>query len=99
MKNYGEKIRAHIRSISNNSGSYDAKRLKVKFDSDNDLPLKKTLELHNMIIVVRSVFNFLDACLCKLGKNDDNRFYNSIIMLRSGETKIAKEEFYDAKNQ
>ena len=26
-------------------------------------------------------------------------FFDSIIMLRFGETKVAKEEFYDVKNQ
>ena len=30
--------------------------MKIKFDLDDDLPLKKMLELHNMIVVVRSVF-------------------------------------------
>ena len=49
--------------------------MKIKFNSDDDLPLKKTLELYNMIIIVRSVFHegnkyypqvFLDECLHKL---------------------------------
>ena len=30
--------------------------MKIKFNSDDDLPLNKTLELYNMIIVLRSVF-------------------------------------------
>ena len=47
----------------------------MKFNSDDDLPLKKTLILRNMIIVVKAVFHegnkcylqvFLDECLCKL---------------------------------
>ena len=29
--------------------------MNIKFNSDNDLPLKKTIELHSMIIVVRAV--------------------------------------------
>ena len=29
--------------------------MKIKFNSDDDLPLKKTLEPRNMIIVVRAV--------------------------------------------
>ena len=29
--------------------------MKRKFSSEDDLPLNETLELHNMIIVVRSV--------------------------------------------
>ena len=45
------------------------------FNSDNDLPLKKTLEFYNMIIVRRSVFQernkyypqvLLDECFCNL---------------------------------
>ena len=31
--------------------------MKVRFNSDDDLPLKKTVELHNIIIVVRSNFH------------------------------------------
>ena len=30
--------------------------MKVKFNSDDNLPLNKILKLHNMTIVVRSVF-------------------------------------------
>ena len=49
--------------------------MKIKFNSDDDLPLNKTLELRKMIIVVRSVFHegnkcyphvFLDEYLYKL---------------------------------
>ena len=29
----------------------------MKFDSDDDLPLNKVLNLHNMTIIIRSVFN------------------------------------------
>ena len=29
--------------------------MKIKFSSEDDLPLNETLELHNMIIVVRSI--------------------------------------------
>ena len=47
---------------------------KIKIDSDDDLPLKKTLEVRNMVINVRSVFHVdnkytskvvLDECLYK----------------------------------
>ena len=31
--------------------------MKIKFNSDDDLPLKKTLELSNNIIVVKAVFH------------------------------------------
>ena len=31
--------------------------MKIKFNSDNDLPLKKRIELDDTIIIVRFVFN------------------------------------------
>ena len=30
--------------------------MKIKFNSDYELPLNKTIEIHSMIIVVRAVF-------------------------------------------
>ena len=30
-------------------GYYDEKYIKIKFNSDDDFPLKKTLQLHNII--------------------------------------------------
>ena len=50
------RIRDFIGPVTKNSGNYDQKYMKIKFDLDDDLPLKKMLELHNMIVVVRSVF-------------------------------------------
>ena len=78
IKKYEElwsKIRDLIRSITENSDDYDEKYMKIQFNSDDELPLNKTIEIHNMIIVVRAVFHkndkyyqqlFLDECLCKL---------------------------------
>ena len=78
LKTYKElcdKIRDLVRSISNNSDDYDQKYMKIKFNSDDDLPSQKILELCEIIIVLRSVFYednwyysyiFLDKCLCKL---------------------------------
>ena len=69
------KIRDLIRSITNNSDDYDEKYMKIKFNSDDDLPLNKTLKLYNIAIVAKSVFNegskfylqvFLDEYLHKL---------------------------------
>ena len=49
--------------------------MKIKFNSDNSLSLNKTLKLHNMTIMVQSVFKeddkyypqaFLDECLYEL---------------------------------
>ena len=58
-----------------NSDIYDEKEMKIKFNSDHDLPLKKVLKLRMMEIVVRPVFHesikyyaqvFLHECLNKL---------------------------------
>ena len=49
--------------------------MKIKFDTDNNLPLNKTLKLHNMAMVIRPVFEqnskfypqtYLDECLYEL---------------------------------
>ena len=64
-----------IRSITKSSDNYDEKYMKIKLDSDNELPLNKALEIHNATIVVRIVFHenneyypqvFLDESLHKL---------------------------------
>ena len=57
MTNRGSKIKNQIRTIISNTNNYDEKYMKIKSNSDDDLSLNKTLELHNMIIVVRSVFH------------------------------------------
>ena len=33
------------------------KYIKIKFNSDDDLPLNKTLKSHNIAIVVRTIFH------------------------------------------
>ena len=49
--------------------------MRIKFNSDDDLPLNKILKLHNLTIIVRSVFEedgkyypqvFLDKCLYEI---------------------------------
>ena len=49
--------------------------MKIKFDSDDDFPLNKTIEIHNVTIVVKAVFHennkyypqvSLNTCLYKL---------------------------------
>ena len=60
IKKYEEpwsKIRDLIRSITEISDDYDVKYMKIKFDSDDELPLNKTLEIHIATIVVRAVFH------------------------------------------
>ena len=49
--------------------------MKIKFNSDYDLPLNKPLEFHTMTIIIRSIFEedgkfytqfYLDDCLYEL---------------------------------
>ena len=49
--------------------------MKIKFNSDDNLPLNKTLKLHNITVIIKSVFEeddkyypkvFLDECLYEL---------------------------------
>ena len=62
------------------------KNMKIKFNSDDKLPLNKTIQIPNMIIVVRATFHeinkyypqvFLDECLYKLQtrKKETKSFY------------------------
>ena len=51
------KIRDLIRSITKMSDGYDEKYMKFKFNSDDELPLNKTIEIPSMTIVVRAVFH------------------------------------------
>ena len=60
IKKYEElwsKIRDLIRSITKNSDDYNEKYMKIKINSDDVLPLNKTINVHCMIIVVRAVFH------------------------------------------
>ena len=50
------KVRDVISSITKNSDDYGEKYMKIKFNSNDELPLNKTLEIRSMIIVVRDVF-------------------------------------------
>ena len=68
-------IKNSIEKINNRSGEYGKNFMKIKFNSDDSLSLNKTLKLHNMTIIVRSVFEeygkyhsqfFLDECLYEL---------------------------------
>ena len=67
IKKYKElwiKIRDLIRSITKKLDDYDEKYMKIKFNSNDELPLNKTIEIHSMTIVVRAVFrenNILSA--------------------------------------
>ena len=64
-----------MEKINDKPGKYGKELMKIKFDSDDDLLLNIKLKLHNMTIIVRSVFQednkyypqyFLDECLYEL---------------------------------
>ena len=60
-------------------GEYEKDYMKIKFNSDDELPLNKMLKLHMLTIIVRSVFEedgkyypqvFLDKCLYEMLEYD-----------------------------
>ena len=69
-------IKNCIEKINNNkSGEYEKDYMKIKFNSDDNVPLNKQLKFHSVTIVIRSVFEedgkyypqaFLDDCLYEL---------------------------------
>ena len=69
-------IKSCIEKINNNrSGKYEKDYTKIKFNSDDKLPLNKQLKFLSVTIVIRSVFEedgkyypqaFLDDCLYEL---------------------------------
>ena len=69
-------IKSCIEKINNNkSGEYEKDYMKIKFNSDDKLPLNKQLKFLSATIVIRSVFEedgkyylqvFLDDCLYEL---------------------------------
>ena len=68
-------IRDKIKEISSGECDYEKDYMKIKFNSDDDLPLNKLLKFYMMTIVIRSVFEedsklylqvFLDDALYEL---------------------------------
>ena len=69
-------IKNEIRTINGGKeNDYEKNYIKIKFNSDDDLPLNKPLQFHSLIIIIRSVFEeggklypqvFLDNTLYEL---------------------------------
>ena len=64
-----------IKEINSNECDYEKNYMKIKFNSDNDLPLNKSLKFHLMTITIGCVFEedgklypqvFLDDILYEL---------------------------------
>ena len=79
-------IRNKIKKVSGNECDYEKDYMKIKFNSDDDLPLNKQLKFHNMVITIRSAFEedgklypqvFLDDTLHEL--NIELKFIMKII--------------------
>ena len=49
-------IKNKIEAISSGECDYEKDYMKIKFNSDDDLPLNKLLKFHSMTITIRSVF-------------------------------------------
>ena len=49
-------IRNKIEAVSSGECDYEKDYMKIKFNSDDDLPLNKPLKFHMMTIIIRSVF-------------------------------------------
>ena len=50
------KIKSLIEAIDNKPGEYGKNYIKIKFNSDDNLPLNKPLKRRNLTVTVRSVF-------------------------------------------
>ena len=78
IKKYNDvfnRIRDKIKEIDSEECDYEKDYMKIKFNSDDDLPLNKPLKFHLMTITIRSVFEedgklypqvFLDDTLYEL---------------------------------
>ena len=59
-------IRNKIKKVSSDEYDYEKDYMKIKFNSDDDLPLNKQLKFYNMVIIIRSVFE------------EDGKFYPQV---------------------
>ena len=79
LKKYRElwdEIKCKIKTINGGKeNGYGKNYMKIKFNSDDDLPLNKPLKFHAMTMIIRSVFEegeklylqvYLDECLYEL---------------------------------
>ena len=45
-------IRDKIKEVSSGARDYEKNYIKIKFNSDDNLPLNKTSKFHNMIVII-----------------------------------------------
>ena len=71
LKNYNDVfngMRNKIKEINNNECDYEKDYLKIKFNSDDDLPINKSLRFRNLTITIRHVIE------------DDGKFYPQVFL-------------------
>ena len=65
-------IKYHIKIINNNDSKYDKDYIKIKFNTDDDIPLNKELYFPTITVIIRCAFEkdgkyypqvYLDECL------------------------------------
>ena len=65
-------IKYHIKNIDDSGGEYDKDYMKIKFSSDDDIPLNKILYCLTITVIIRCLFEkngiyypqvYLDECL------------------------------------
>ena len=61
-------IKNKIEEVSSGECDYEKDYMKIKFNSDDDLPLNKPLKFHLMTITIRSVFE------------EDGKFYPQVFL-------------------
>ena len=76
MKKFGVKLKIVFEKINDGkSGEYGKDCMKIKFNSNDDLPLNNQLKFLSIIIIIRKVFEesskyypqaFLDECLYQI---------------------------------
>ena len=76
--NVWNEIKNKIKAInSGKENDYGKDYMKIKFNSDNDLPLNKLLKFHVMTIIIRSVF-------------EDGKFYSQLFCMNYKNATVQK---------
>ena len=57
-----------MKKIKDKPGEYEKDYIKIKFNSDDNLPLNKILKLHNFTIIFRYVFG------------EDGKYYPQVLL-------------------
>ena len=66
--NVRNEIKSKIKAINGDECDYGKDYMKIKFNSDDDLPLNKLLKFHLMTIIIRCVFS------------EDGKFYPQLFL-------------------